>query len=151
MARNEVDIAAPRAVVFDVLKDPAAYVRWVVGGRRLRDVDEGWPAPGTAFHHEVGVPPFLVRDYTRVLELVEGTRVVLEAKARPFGTANVAIEVADAGPGRTRVVLDEVPLAGPVRLLPRAVFDAITKGRNTESLRRLKNIAEERARQPAAG
>lgn len=151
MARNEVEIDAPRSVVFEVLKDPSAYVRWVVGGRRLRGVDEGWPAPGTAFHHEVGVPPILIRDYTRVLELVEGSRVVLEAKARPMGTAKVTIEVAEAGPGRTRLVLDEVPLSGPARLLPRAVFDPITKGRNTESLRRLKKIAEERARQPTAG
>lgn len=149
MATNTTEIDAPTSVVFDVLKDPGAYVRWVVGGRRLRAVDEGWPAPGTSFHHEVGVPPILIRDHTKVLELVEGRRIVLEAKARPMGTAKVTIEVAEAGPGRTRVVLDEVPLRGPARLVPRVVFDPVTKARNTESLRRLKKIAEDRARQPA--
>jgi hypothetical protein len=33
--------------VFAVLRDGWTYPVWVVGASRMRDVDDGWPAPGT--------------------------------------------------------------------------------------------------------
>lgn len=150
MARNEIVVNAPRSAVFEALTDPSAYVQWVVGGRRLRAVDEAWPQPGSAFYHEVGVAPFVLRDCTRMLEYAPGERVVLDAKARPLGTAIVDIRL-HGDDGGTRVVLDEVPSGGPLRLVPRPLIDALTRVRNAKSLQRLRDLVEERAGATAPG
>jgi hypothetical protein len=39
MSRNSIDVAASPTDVFAVLDDPHAYPKWVVGARRIRDVD----------------------------------------------------------------------------------------------------------------
>ena len=41
--------------VFAVLNDGWTYPVWGVGASRRRDVDPGWPAPGTKLHHSFGV------------------------------------------------------------------------------------------------
>jgi hypothetical protein len=41
--------------VFAVLRDSWTYPVWVVGASRMRDVDDGWPAPGTKLHHSFGI------------------------------------------------------------------------------------------------
>jgi len=51
MAQNEIHIAVPPADVFSVLSDPAAYGDWVVGSRRIRGADAGFPAVGTKTRH----------------------------------------------------------------------------------------------------
>ena len=57
MARNQRDIDAPPERVFAVLADPRCYPEWVVGSKEIRAADPGFPAPGTRFHHTVGVGP----------------------------------------------------------------------------------------------
>lgn len=145
MPTNEIDIPAPPDDVWDVLVDAGAYVRWVVGGRTLRDVDPGWPAPGSAFHHTAGMWPVVVKDKTKVLELEPTRRIVLEARARPAGTAKVVLVLSPVEEG-THVVLTEEPLSGPVRLVPRPLLELLAKPRNAESLRRLRNLVKERSR-----
>ena len=46
--------------VFAVLQDGWTYPGWVVGATRMREVDEGWPAPGTKLHHSFGVWPLVI-------------------------------------------------------------------------------------------
>ena len=145
MARNETDIRARPEDVWAVLVDPHAYPDWVVGARRIRHVEDGWPRPGTAFHHEVGTWPLRVKDNTKVRELVEPTRLVLEARARPAGVAAVTVLLEDRGAEGTHVVLLEEPIGGPAKLVPKPVMDALTHARNAESLRRLRRVVEERA------
>lgn len=147
MAENEIDIPAPVEDVWEVLLDPYAYVRWVVGGRTVRAVDEDWPRPGTAFHHTAGVRPLVVKDKTKVLELEPHRRLVLEAKARPVGTARVVLELEATDDG-TRVTLVEEPVSGPLTLVPDGVIDALTRARNAQSLRRLRALVEERRGAP---
>ena len=48
--------------VFDVLNDGWSYPLWVVGASRIRDVDAGWPGPGSKLHHSFGVWPLLIDD-----------------------------------------------------------------------------------------
>ncbi len=45
------------------------YPVWVVGASRMRDVEDGWPAPGTKLHHSFGIWPLVIDDTTEVLEL----------------------------------------------------------------------------------
>jgi len=145
VARNECDFqGATRQDVWAVITDPHAYPDWVVGARRIRDVDADWPRPGSLFHHEVGPWPFRIKDNTKVRELVEPDRLVLEARARPAGVAMVTILLEDAGAAGTHVVLLEEPIAGPATLVPRPVMDALTTVRNAESLRRLRKLVEGR-------
>lgn len=143
-ARNQTEIDARPEQVWAVLTDPHAYPEWVVGARRIRDVDAGWPAPGTAFHHEVGGWPLRIKDNTKVRELVPLSRLVLEARARPAGVAAVTLLLEERRPGCTQVTILEEPVSGPATLVPRPVMDALTKARNAESMRRLKRVVEQR-------
>ena len=103
MARNVIEIDAPVDVVFDVLLDPQQYPRWVAGAKRIRDVDDTWPAPGSRFHHAVGAGPAEVRDSTKVVEIDPPRRLVLEARFRPPGVACVEMELEPLGTGTPRL------------------------------------------------
>jgi|SRR5687767_8678549 len=143
-ARTEVDLDVPPDRAFAVLVDPEAYIRWVVGARRLRGVDPHWPEPGARFHHEIGVWPFLVRDWTQMVELVPHARLVLEARAGPVGVARVTVLVEARGRG-SHVTLLEEPVRGVLRSLPSPLLDPLIDLRNRLSLGRLRDLVEERS------
>jgi uncharacterized protein YndB with AHSA1/START domain len=142
MSVNETVIDTTPQRVFDVLRDARNYPDWVVGAKKLRDVDPGFPAVGTRFHHTVGVGPFTLDDHSEVLECVPDRRLVLKAKTRPLGTARVELDLHAHGSGATKVVMREGPGDRFSRLLFNPVADVLLKGRNVEALRRLKRIAE---------
>jgi hypothetical protein len=82
--------------VFAVLHDGWTYPVWVVGASRMRDVDAGWPAPGTKLHHSFGMWPLLLDDTTEVLEIEPGQRLVLEITVK--AAANGSLEDVTDGP-----------------------------------------------------
>jgi uncharacterized protein YndB with AHSA1/START domain len=143
MAQATTRIAATPDRVFGVLADPWSYERWVVGCKEIRDVDDGWPAPGATFHHSVGIGPFSVSDTTTVIESEPPRRIVLRARAWPAGVARVEIDLAEDGAGATEAVMQEVPLSGPPATFHNPLQDQLTHRRNAESLRRLKQLAEQ--------
>jgi hypothetical protein len=111
----------------------------------VRAVDDGWPAPGTAFHHSVGAGPAKLDDATTVVELDPPRRLVLRGRARPLGTMAIALDVRRAEHG-TEITITERPAAGPPRWLrgPYAwAMDVLIHLRNVESLRRLRRLAED--------
>lgn len=149
MAHNEITVEASAANVWNVLADGRNYGHWVVGSSEIREVEPGFPAPGTRFHHKVGWGPVKIADHTAVLEAEPGRHLKLEAKARPLGKALVTLELEEEFPGRTRILMEE-DLPGdnlPVRVL-NALSAPLIKVRNAESLRRLKAIAEGRGPHP---
>lgn len=129
--------------VFAVLSDGWLYPLWVVGASRMRDVDDGWPAPGTKLHHSFGVWPALIDDSTEVLEMEPGKRLVLEARGWPIGKARVEITAEADGEGAL-VSIAEDATGGPVRLVPEPIRQPTIDFRNRETLRRLAYIAEGR-------
>ena len=143
MAVNEIHIETPPERVFAVLADWRSYGDWVVGSRFIRGADPGFPAVGTRFHHQVGVGPLHLNDHTKVIEVDQPRKLILKAKARPLGTAVVDLTLEPEN-GGTRVVMRE----DPGDTLSAFVFNPLThllvRGRNTESLDRLKRLAEER-------
>jgi uncharacterized protein YndB with AHSA1/START domain len=144
MAKTTMVLPAPPERVFAVLEDPTTLAYFVVGSRTIRHFDPRWPDLHTAVHHTVGVAPLVLRDSTEVVEVDPPTRLVLEARARPFGTATVDFQL-HSHPEGTELVVDEYPIAGPMAWpgLVR-VIDAAIAFRNREMGRRLLRLVESR-------
>jgi uncharacterized protein YndB with AHSA1/START domain len=143
MAVNEIEVAASPEAVWDVLADPQAYARWVLGTKRIRGADDGFPAAGTRLFHTVGAGPVSLGDSTAVVVSEPPRRLVLDARLGLLGTARVTIELRDSG-GGTTVVLTERGTRGPNRVLA-SVGDLALRGRNRWSLDRLRELVEQRA------
>jgi uncharacterized protein YndB with AHSA1/START domain len=143
MSRNVAVIPATPERIWDVLADPGSYGYWVVGSDTIRDADPGWPKPGTKIHHRVGIGPFKLNDDTQVKESTPPHRLVLHARARPFGTARVALELHPEG-AATRVVMVEEPDDRFSRLLHNPITDRVLHRRNVTALRRLSELATKR-------
>jgi uncharacterized protein YndB with AHSA1/START domain len=150
VARNETYIGAPPERIWEVLADPDSYGYWVVGSKAIRDADPAWPDAGTRFHHVVGFGPLTVKDHTVALETQKPRLLKLRAKARPLGTAIVTLEIEPEGDG-SRVTMRE----DPGDSLTAFVFNPLThlavRGRNVESLDRLRELAEGSGEHPDKG
>lgn len=144
MAHNVATFPVPIKQVFSVLADPKTYAYWVVGSDSIRDADASWPAVGAKLHHRVGVGPFKINDNTEVLEVIEPVHLVLQARARPLGTARVILDLIDLG-NRTQVTMVEGPGDRFSRLLHNPITDFLLHRRNDEALRRLGKLASEHA------
>ncbi|MBJ7330937.1 MAG: SRPBCC family protein [Solirubrobacteraceae bacterium] len=147
MAQNETIIDVEPQRVWDVLADGRNYGYWVVGSSEIRDVDNDWPAVGSRFHHKVGWGPLKVADHTRVDESRAPIRLKLRAKARPLGTAEVTMQLHPHARG-TRVVMTEDAGDRLTALVFNPLTHLLVRGRNVESLRRLKELAEGRGPSP---
>lgn len=142
MARNDTFIAAPPDRVYEVLSDAHSYGHWVVGSDKVRSADPDFPAPGTRFHHQVlGLGPIKVRDHTTVVDSNPPRCLILLAKARPLGTARVSLWLAPERAG-TRVTMQEEAGNLLTKLFFNPLMHLLVRGRNDESLRRLKELAE---------
>jgi NAD(P)-dependent dehydrogenase (short-subunit alcohol dehydrogenase family)/uncharacterized protein YndB with AHSA1/START domain len=142
MARNRVHIDASPEDVFAVLSDPCRYPEWVVGAAGIRDYDESFPEVGSRFHHKVGSWPVGLKDHTEVIEVDPPHRIVLKAKARPLGTATIALDLRESA-GGTELLMEERPgdrLTSLVAANP--VADTALRVRNAEALSRLKRLVE---------
>ncbi|RYB92055.1 SRPBCC family protein [Nocardioides oleivorans] len=143
MTENTRLVHATPDQVWSVISDGWLYPLWVVGAARMRDVDEDWPAVGSKLHHSVGSWPLLLDDETEVLDATPGRSITLRARAWPAGEAEVHVRL-DAVGVETEVRITEEPVAGPGALVPRAFVAPSLKWRNTETLRRLALVAENR-------
>lgn len=143
MATNTREIKTDPSKVWAVLSDGWLYPVWVVGATRMRDVDRDWPQAGSQLHHSAGVWPAVLDDSTEVLESDPGRFLRLRARGWPVGEAEVAITLTPAG-AHTLVEIRERAVSGPGALLPQPLEDLVIGRRNTETLRRLAYVAENR-------
>lgn len=143
MSRNSISINASPDEVFDVLEDAYAYPRWVVGTRRIRRVDDSWPAVGSRFHHAIGTAAGELHDNSKVLVNDRPHRMTLEVRFRPTGVARVDITTRAVGAG-TEVALYEEPTAGFAARVPRPLVEPILALRNCLALRRFRHEVERR-------
>jgi uncharacterized protein YndB with AHSA1/START domain len=126
---------------FAALANPENYGDWVVGSDTIRDADPTWPKVGSRFHHRIGFGLLKVSDHTEVLEVDPPYRLVIRAKARPLGTANVSMLLTECD-GETDVTMIEVAGDRLTRLALNRLTDPLIHVRNAEALRRLKRIVE---------
>lgn len=111
VAKRQRLIQASPAVIWRVLSDAERYAEWVVGTRRITHADPAWPGEGACLEYTLGLGPLTFRD-TCVVRVCEPLRrLELEALARPFGSARIAIELVRWG-SDTVVIVDEHPLRG---------------------------------------
>ena len=143
---------ASAAAVWDVLSDGWTYASWVVGASRVRDVEDPWPAVGSRLHHSFGPWPLVISDHTQVLECEPRQCLMLRARGWPTGEATVRISLQPVGRRHATIPIEEDVTAGPARLIPVIVRQALTVPRNRETLRRLALLAAGRSsgRGPAA-
>lgn len=142
MASCSLSTDAPPAAVWAVLADGWRYADWVVGAKAIRDVDGDFPTVGARLHHRFGIGRFTVDDSTVVEEVEEPRRIVLRARARPAGVARVIVDLEPTPEGGTCIRIDEVPTSGMAKLIDNPLLRGAVSGRNLESLRRLKKLAE---------
>lgn len=142
MSITRMPIPATPDDVFAVLADGRSYERWLVGCKRIRAVDSGWPAQGTRIHHRFGWGPVTTDDTTAVVQVERPRRLVLEARARPVGVAQVTFQI-DDDPDRDGcvVVVEEHPVRGLAAKIHNPVMDAMVALRNRKSLRALSRLA----------
>ena len=145
MSTTSRPIAASPQRVWEVLADGWLYPLFVVGATRMREVDETWPAVGSRLHHSVGVWPALIDDTTEVLEVEEGRRILLLARAWPAGQAHVEISLEPDGKSTVVTMVEQVT-SGPSALIPKPIQDPQLHLRNIETLRRLSFVVEGRTR-----
>lgn len=140
------DVQAPASAVWETLSDGWTYATWVVGASRVRDVDEGWPAAGTRIHHAFGPWPAVIQDYTRAEVSVPEQELVLKARGWPIGEARVVLRLTPTSDRTCRVSIEEDAIAGPGKIVPASIRQAVIGPRNKETLYRLALIAEGRYR-----
>ena len=137
------DTTATRRQVWDVIADGWTYSQWVVGNSRMRAVDPSWPAVGSKIHHTIGIWPVVINDETEVESCTPEEELVLLAKTRPFGQARITLRLHDTANG-CRIEMAEVPVGGPLNLIPRRLALAAAFPRNRECTWRLASLAERR-------
>jgi hypothetical protein len=138
------DTTATRQQLWNVIADGWTYSQWVVGNTRMRAVETSWPAPGSKIHHTIGIWPVVLNDETEVESCIPQEELVLLAKTRPLGGARITLRLFDTENG-SRVEMAEVPIGGPLSLVPRRLALAAVYPRNRECTARLVALAERRA------
>lgn len=141
MSTAHATIDAPLEDVWEALIDVRTYPDWLVGARRIRRVDDGWPAPGTAFHHTVGIGPLTISDRTRSDDVDAPTMLVLDVRALPLVHGKVHFALRRT-PDGTEVEMEEHPI-GIHRLLA-PLMSPLALARNRASLEKLEHRVRER-------
>lgn len=144
MSRNETVAAVPLEVMWAVLADPRQYGRFVVGTKRVRRFDPGWPEAGAAVHHSIGLGPLHLRDATHVVDVRPTTHLRLHAGLGPLGVSEIVLTLEAVSADRTRLVIEEHGVHGTLRTLWNPALDRLMWLRNVELVRRFRRIAEQR-------
>ncbi|GHH44623.1 SRPBCC family protein [Lentzea cavernae] len=145
MAEVSLNVEAPLEAVWAVLADGWSYAGWVVGASHIRDVDKGWPEPGTRIHHSVGPWPLVISDTTEVVRCEPSRLLELDARLWPAGAARITFTLLARSESVTEVRMTERVVRGPSTLMPDVVQDFLLTPRNKETLQRLDDLAKGRA------
>ena len=144
--QREIDIAAPRERVYDVLADPTCLGEWVTIQEELEEAPSGDLEAGSKLRQRMKVAGQRFRLSWTVVQADRPSRIVWDGRG-PMGTKAKAIyELAADGHDSTRFsYLNEYELPGGFagRIAGRAVQAA--SGREADrTLRRLKALVEGR-------
>jgi len=142
--RNALIPYEPDAV-WSVLADGSSYAEWVVGTKEIHSVDQNWPRVGSSLRFTAGLGRLSITDFTTSRLCVPGSRLELEARALPYGSVRISIEILPWG-DESVVIIDEHPLRGPGPLLENPLVEFGLTIRNRQMLRKLARAVEKRQR-----
>ncbi|HEY1634374.1 MAG TPA: SRPBCC family protein [Acidimicrobiales bacterium] len=145
MAVRNVLIPHEPDAVWSVLADGYSYAEWVVGTKEIHSVDQYWPEVGSSLRFTAGLGRLSITDFTTSRLCVPGDRLELEARALPYGSVRISIEILPWG-GESVVIIDEHPLRGPTPLLENPLVEFGLTIRNRQMLRKLARAVENRQR-----
>jgi hypothetical protein len=145
MAVRNVLIPYEPDAVWSVLADGYSYAEWVVGTKEIHSVDRYWPEVGSSLRFTAGLGRLSITDFTTSRLCVPGGRLELEARALPYGSVRISIEILPWGE-ESVVIIDEHPLRGPTPLLENPLVEFGLTIRNRQMLRKLARAVENRQR-----
>ena len=141
---TEVEIAAPREEVFDLLLDPSRLDEWVTASRGVADLPEGELRTGSSFRQRLrlGGAGFDVR--WRVTELERPSRAVWEGRGPAGSRAAVRYELAEneAGTRFRYTNIYDLP-GGVIGAMAGRVTAGPARHAMRSSLRNLKRMLED--------
>lgn len=142
MATVELELSARPEDVFRVLANGWMYAHWVVGTKRVREVDGRFPRPGAGFEPELARGASAARRHTTCISVIPPHRIILHAAAWPSGLAHVSILLRPLDSKHTRISIQEQPLHGLARAFALPGLRALVRWRNFEGLLRLRQLVE---------
>lgn len=125
VVRRALELDTPREKVWDALADAEGLERWLAASVDV-DIREG--AEGTVTDHDGTVRRAVVEEVT------PGRRLALRWRADGEGETLVEVTLDDAGEGRTRLTVVEVPVYVVTRAVRTALADAGSAGRGPAML-----------------
>jgi uncharacterized protein YndB with AHSA1/START domain len=143
VAETEIEIAAPRERVFELLLDPVRLDDWVTISRGVSDVPDGELRPGAEFRQRLrlGAAAFEVR--WELIELDRPRLAEWDGRGPAGSTASVRYELADDGAGTRFRYRNEYRLPGGRLGAAAGRFTAgAAKRAMRSSLERLKALLE---------
>ena len=141
MSVNEAHAQGTPESVWAIISQPSLYGDWVVGAEKVLEADDSWPAEGSSLKHQSSVGPLNVEDVTTVLVASAPNHIELDAHLGPIGKAKVVMDFISEASGGTKIVMQETFDEGIASKAP-GITDALLKGRNVETLRRLVDLSE---------
>lgn len=141
MAVVERVVPATPERVFAVLANGWTYSDWVVGTAHISDVDNDWPQPGTHIYYQTATWPLKLKDKTVSVEADPPRSLLLRPRMWPLGEFAVRFTLIALNECETKVKMAEEPVAGALQWVPMRLDDVLLHWRNTESLRRLSDLA----------
>lgn len=140
-----IEIAAPRAEVWDTIMDPARLGEWVTIHRKLRARDEGSPRAGWRMDQQIHLRGVSVDVHWTLVQCTPGERAVWEGRGPARSRARTEYALHPIDGGRTRFDYRNefhAPL-GPIGALAgRALVGGMPEREATRTLERLRVLLE---------
>ena len=144
---REIEIAAPRERVYEVLTDPRCLGEWVTIQEELEEAPDGDLVAGDTLRQRMRVAGQRFKLSWTVVQADRPSRVVWEGKGPMGSTAKAVYELADDGDGGTRFsyMNDYGMPGGPLGKVAGRAIVAASGPEADRSLERLKALVERRA------
>jgi uncharacterized protein YndB with AHSA1/START domain len=144
---REIEIAAPRDRVYDVVTDPDCLGEWVTIQEELEEAPEGDLSEGDTLRQRMKVAGRRFHLSWRVVQADRPARVVWEGKGPMGSKAKAIYELSENGDGGTRFsYMNQYDLpGGPAGKLAGAAIKRASGREADRTLERLKKLVESRA------
>jgi uncharacterized protein YndB with AHSA1/START domain len=140
-----IEIAAPRAKVWDTIMDPARLGDWVTIHRKLRHNDEGSPRAGYRMDQQIHLRGVSIDVHWTLVECVPGERAVWEGSGPARSRARTEYVLHPISGGCTRFDYRNefhAPLGPFGALASRALVGGMPEREATRTLDRLRSLLE---------